>query len=85
MRAVIVTKENTDYARAVTEFLHDFERQLGRSLEVIDPDTPSGSGFCETYDIVEYPTIIALADDGSVQNSWTGVPLPTINEVSYYA
>lgn len=85
MRAVIVTKENTDYARAVTEFLHDFERQLGRSLEVIDPDTPSGSAFCETYDIVEYPTIVALADDGSVQNSWTGVPLPTINEVSYYA
>lgn len=85
MRAVIVTKEQTDYARTVDEFLHDFERQRGRRLEVINPDTPSGSGFCETYDIVEYPTIIAIADDGSVQNTWVGLPLPTINEVSYYA
>ena len=44
----------------------------------------AGIGFCETYDIVEYPTIVALSDSGQLQNQWRGLPLPTISEVSYY-
>jgi hypothetical protein len=85
MRVVVVTKDNTDYARTVIEFMHDFQHQTGHELETLDPDTAEGTSFCETYDIVEYPTLIAVANDGSLQNSWTGLPLPTISEVSYYA
>ena len=85
MKVVVVTKDNTDYARAVIEFLHDFEHQTGRKLETLDPDTAEGAMFCRTYDIVEYPTVIALADDSAMQNLWRGLPLPTISEVSYYA
>ncbi len=85
MRVVIVTKENTDYARQVQEFLGNFTRQTGRSLEVINPESLDGDSFCRTYDIVEYPTIIALSNDGQVQNMWSGTTLPTIGEVSYYA
>ncbi len=84
MRVVVVYKQETDYARRVDEFLGDFKRQTGRDLETLDPDTRDGSGFCETYDIVEYPTIIAISDDGQVQNQWKGLPLPTLSEVSYY-
>ncbi len=84
MRVVVVYKQETDYARRVDEFLGDFKRQTGRDLETLDPDTRDGSGFCETYDIVEYPTIIAISDDGQIQNQWKGLPLPTISEVSYY-
>ena len=80
----MVYKQETDYARRVDEFLGDFKRQTGRDLETLDPDTRDGSGFCETYDIVEYPTIIAISDDGQIQNQWKGLPLPTISEVSYY-
>ena len=81
---MVVYKQETDYARRVDEFLGDFKRQTGRDLETLDPDTRDGSGFCETYDIVEYPTIIAISDDGQVQNQWKGLPLPTLSEVSYY-
>ena len=56
-----------------------------RNLEVIDPETRDGEIFARTYDILEYPTIIALGNDGQVQNSWRGTTLPTIGEVSYYA
>ncbi len=85
MRVVVVTKDNTDYARAVSTFVDDFARQTGRTLETIDPDTPDGTAFCRAYDIVEYPTVIALSDSGQVQNIWRGTMLPTISEVSYYA
>jgi len=84
MRVVVVFKEQTDYARTVLDFLRDFEHQTGHNLETIDPDTEEGTNFCNTYDIVGYPTIIAISDDGQMQNSWTDLPLPTISEVSYY-
>lgn len=84
MRVVVVYRDESEYARAVVSFLHDFSRQTGHILEELDPDTVDGESFCRAYDIVEYPTIVALSDDGQVQNMWRGVPLPTISEVSYY-
>lgn len=85
MRVLVVYRDNTDYARSVTDFLRDFNRQTGREVETLDPDTAAGSEFCRVYDIVEYPTMIALTDDGQMLNTWRGLPLPTISEVSYYA
>lgn len=85
MKAIVVSRDQTDYARIVSTFLEDFVRQTGRSLEVVDPDSRDGAGFCRTYDIVEYPTVIALSDEGMLLNTWRGLPLPTISEVSYYA
>lgn len=79
-----MSKEKTDYARSVEEYLHDFEKQTGHKLELLDPDTADGASFCRTYDVVEYPTVIALDSDSRVQNLWRGLPLPTMSEVSYY-
>lgn len=84
MRVIAIFKDQTDYARTVINFLRDFNRQTGNQLEVMDPDTVEGANFCTIYDIVRYPTIIALSDNGQMQNIWVGLPLPTINEVSYY-
>jgi hypothetical protein len=79
-----VYKEETDYARTVTDYLRDFKRQTGHDIETLNPDTADGADFCRTYDIVEYPSVIAMSDDGHLQNLWRGLPLPTISEVSYY-
>lgn len=85
MRVIVVYKEDSEHARAVTDFLRDFTRQTGRTIETLDPDTKDGADFCRVYDIVEYPTMLAISDDSQLQNSWRGLPLPTISEVSYYA
>ncbi len=84
MKVVVVYKQESDYARAVLDWLGDFKRQTGKSLEEIDPDTRSGSIFCRDYDIVEYPTFVAVDEMGAMQNTWQGAMLPTISEVSYY-
>ena len=84
MRVVVVYKQQTDYARQVDTFLGDFERLTGHELETIDPESLPGISFCETYDVMQYPSIIALSDDGQIQNQWNGLPLPTMSEVSYY-
>ncbi|PIE03796.1 MAG: hypothetical protein CSA81_00460 [Acidobacteria bacterium] len=84
MRVVVVYKLESDHAREVLSYLRDFERQTGRRLDEVDPDSRQGADFCRVYDIVEYPTVIALSDSGQMQNLWRGTPLPTISEVSFY-
>jgi hypothetical protein len=84
MKTIVIYKENTDYARQVTDFLREFTRQTGHELETLNPDTPDGADFCRTYDIVEYPSVVAISDGGVLQQLWRGLPLPTISEVSYY-
>lgn len=84
MRVVVVFKENTDYAREVLDYLRDFENQTGRTLETLDPESPAGVDFTRAYDLLQFPSLIALSDDGQLQNLWQGRPLPTISEVSYY-
>lgn len=82
MRVVCIFRDNQDYSRTVTEWLENFRRQTGREIEIMNPD--ENSSFCETYDVVEYPTIMALGNNGEVRASWRGRDLPLINEVLYY-
>lgn len=84
MAVKVVYRYESDHAREVLDYLRDFERETGHTIEEIDPDTPSGAHTCRTYDIVEYPTLIALSDDGQLRQLWRGRPLPTISEVSFY-
>lgn len=85
MKARVVYRSNSEHGSAVEGYLRDFSRQTGSEIETLDPDTLEGINFCRAYDIVEYPTVVALSDDGRVQNVWRGLPLPTINELSYYS
>ena len=85
MRVIVVYRSDSEHGRTVEDYLRDFTNQTGRTIETLDPDSSEGSEFSQTYDIVEYPSIIALSDDGQLQNFWKGLPLPTISEVSYYA
>ena len=82
MRVICIYRDNQDYTRSVDEWLENVRRQTGREIETMDPD--HNPNFCETYDIVEYPTILALDNAGSVRASWRGRGLPLIDEVLYY-
>ncbi len=85
MRVVCVYREGEDYSRTVEEWLRDFERRTGKEIERMSPDGREGVQFCRAYDIVEYPTILALGDDGAVLSMWRGKELPLFDEVAYWA
>lgn len=82
MRVVCIYRKKQDYTRSVEEWLENFYRQTGRKIETMDPDT--NPQFCETYDVVAFPTIMALGDRGEVRASWRGRELPLMNEVLFY-
>ena len=85
MRIVVVYKDASDHGREVREYVDDFERQTGLEIEQKNPDDSRNQFFLQAYDIVEYPTILAIADDGRLLQMWHGQPLPLIDEVAYYA
>ena len=86
MRIVVVWNEQTDYAREVREWLNEFRRSVSDEMvESLDPETREGSDFAQTYDVVEYPSILALQSDGKVLQMWRGTPLPQIDQVAYWA
>ncbi len=84
MRVVAIWRDNTDYAREVTDWMREFNRRTGKELENLDPDSREGEGFARAYDIVQYPTIIAVANDGKELKRWSGLPMPLMDEVSFY-
>ena len=83
MRIVCVFREGRDYSRTVTDWLEDFYRRTGIEIERVDPDV--SPDFCETYDIMEHPTIMALGSNSEAVATWKGLPLPLFDEVAYYA
>ena len=84
MPIVVVCPEGRDYTRSVEEYVRDYERRVGQKLQIIDPESRDGADFCRSYDIAEYPSVVALSADGSVLKMWKGTDLQLMNEVSYY-
>ena len=82
MRVVCVYREGRDYSRTVTDWLEDLRRRTGHEIEIINPD--KSPDFCEAYEIMEYPTIMALGSSGETAAAWKGLPLPLFDEVTYY-
>lgn len=66
------------------DYLHDYERFRGKKLELLSLNTANGAHLAELHDITQYPAILALAQDGSAQKFWQGLPLPLMNELDEY-
>lgn len=85
MRVLILYQPKSEHARAVESFVRDFKlrHEAGR-IELVDVDNREGIATASLYDIMSYPTILALRDDGTVLHSWEGDMLPLMDEVAYY-
>lgn len=86
MKVVILYRPNSEHARPIEEFIHEFQgRHVSDRLEVLSLDTREGSSMATLYDIMVYPAILAVQSDGKVQKIWQGDSLPLLDEVAGYA
>jgi hypothetical protein len=86
MKVVILYRPDSEQARTVETFLHDFRaRNSSINVEVVDVDAREGIAMASMYDIMHFPAIIAMAGDGTVLNMWQGEEMPLMNEVASYA
>lgn len=86
MKVLVLYRPNSEHGRLVEEFIRDYQR-AGHSgtIEALNVDTREGSQLAATYDVVQYPCLMVVRQDGSVVRSWEGETLPLQNEVAAYA
>lgn len=84
MKAVILYRPNSEWARTVEDFARDFERQRGKKVTLVSLDEPEGAEMARLYDITRYPAVLATRDTGEMLALWQGEQLPLMNEVAAY-
>lgn len=87
MKVVVLYRPNSEYGRSVETFIRDFKYQneeRSKQLDVLDIDTRDGVATASLYDVMQYPAILVLGDDGSLMKSWIGGELPLLDEIAGY-
>lgn len=85
MKTVILYRPNSDHARRVEEFIHEYNRGYTNvRLEAVNVDSRDGAALASLYDIMSYPAIMVLQDDGAASMVWQGDQLPLLDEVESY-
>lgn len=85
MRLVLLWNEETDYASEVREWLRDFQHDAPDvKIESLDPQVDEGERLAQVYDVVRYPAILSLDNDGRLLQIWDGTPMPQIDQVAYW-
>ena len=86
MKLLILYRPNSDHATEVESYVRDFEHRhnLSGNVELISVNTRDGAATASLYDIMAYPSILALTSDGQMLNVWQGKPLPLMDEVASY-
>lgn len=65
--------------------MHEFARRYPDiKLDVQNIDSKEGSATASIYDVITYPGILALRNDGAASAIWQGADLPLIDEVAGY-
>ncbi len=88
MKVVVLYRPNSEHERAVNEFTREFERRFrnqDEQLELVNIDSRDGNATAMLYDIMRYPAILVIQNDGYLQKSWEGDQFPLLDEVFAYA
>ena len=87
VKLLILYRPNSEHETDVESYVRDFQHryEIGRKIELVSMNTRDGAATASLYDIVAYPAILVLGDDGSLVSFWQGMPLPLMDEVAGFA
>lgn len=85
MNVVILYHPNSEHDTAVHNYARDFERQVGKRVELVDARTKESVELARVHDIMRFPAILVTEEDGGFVQTWTDMESwPTHSELSYY-
>ncbi|MBP7766978.1 hypothetical protein KA068_00460 [Candidatus Saccharibacteria bacterium] len=85
MRLCFLYHPVSEHRRAVEEYVHEIFRSRGIEIELCSVDERRGADLARVYDVVEYPSLLAIEGNGSLAKFWRGEPLPLMDEVAGYS
>lgn len=84
MKALVLYHPSSESGRSIEEYATDFERRKGSKISLLSLETREGAAMATLYDIVRYPALAVVDDEGRVQKLWEGDNMPLMDEVSGY-
>ncbi len=86
MKVMVVYRPNSEHGRMVSDFLRDLNHMSPSAgkVEEIDVDTREGSAIASLYDVMSYPKVMVVADDGRLIQDWESGTLPLLSDISFY-
>jgi hypothetical protein len=86
MKTLVLYRPNSEHGRLIEEFIRNFNDRSDslHQIELINIDTRDGDATATLYGVMQYPAILVLQNDGSLQKSWEGSMLPLVDEVVAY-
>jgi len=86
VKVYVLYRPKSDHARRTEEFVRDFKGQHSVNVEVIDVDSRDGVATASLYDVLTYPTVLVMTEDGQLLKTWSGEEVPPLmNELASYA
>jgi len=87
MNVLVLYRPNTEYRSAVDEFVRSFQQRAADAykIELLSVDTREGSVKAQLYDVMQFPAVLVVDDQGLMQQMWVGENLPLIDEVIAYS
>jgi hypothetical protein len=83
MKAFILYRPQSEFARRAEEYVHDFQATRGKSIDLIDIDSVEGVAQVELYDVVDSPALLITRENGELINQWQGIEsFPVMNELA---
>lgn len=65
-------------------YAREFTARYSATPELVSVETREGADMARVYDVVQYPAVLVLADDGTLSKYWQGDMLPLMDEVAGY-
>ncbi len=84
MKALVLYHPSSESGRSIEEYSTDFERRKGNKIKLLSLETREGAAMASLYDVVRYPALLVVDDEGRVQKLWEGDTMPLMDEVSGY-
>lgn len=82
----IIYRPNSETSSAAEAYANQFEREFSAQIKLIDQDSKDGIRFSQLYDIMQFPALVVVQEDGALVNMWTDRDKwPTLSELSFYS
>jgi hypothetical protein len=87
MKILVLYRPNSEHGRVVEEFVRNLQLRVNDArLEVLSIDSRDGSATATLYDVMQYPAVLVLQNDGYLSKFWQGIEVPPLlDEVAGYA
>lgn len=84
MKALALYHPNSEHSRSFEEYIGRLNEHAQNTVDLLSLETREGAATASLYDVVQYPAIIVVDEQGRAQKQWQGSEVPLIDEIMGY-